>query len=69
MTAYPVSRTPEHGHTKRCLAKSLITSIENWRDDETVSDYSFRMVAQDNTWLHEADEWLAIGEAECICPV
>lgn len=66
---YPTTRAIEEGHSKRCLARILAVSIENWRDDETISDYEFRVNAQRNTWLHEADEWLANGEAECICLV
>jgi len=63
---YPIKRTPEQGHTKRCLAKALITSIENWRD--AYDDHDFRIAAQRNYWLDDADEWLAVGMTECICP-
>ena len=64
---YPIKRTPEQGHTKQCLAKALITSIENWRDAD-IYDHEFRSFAQWNEWLAEADEWLASGLTECICP-
>lgn len=65
---YPIKRTPEQGHTKRCLAKAMITSIENWRDAEGINDHDFRSFAQRNWNLAEADEWLTSGMTECICP-
>ena len=64
---YPIKRTPEQGHTKHCLAKALIDSIENWRDAD-IDDHEFRTSAQRNDWLADADEWLAIGMTVCICP-
>lgn len=65
---YPIKRTPERGHTKQCLAKALITSIENWRDAWDINDHDFRISAQRNEWLAEADEWLETGMTVCICP-
>lgn len=65
---YPIKRTPEQGHTKRCLAKALITSIENWKDAYDIDDHDFRIAAQRNVALEEADEWLAVGMTECVCP-
>lgn len=63
-----MARTPEQGHTKRCLANALICAVENIRDDEGQSDTDFRLAAQDNIFLREADGYLADGIATCLCP-
>ncbi len=34
-------RTPEQGHTKRCMANAMISAIENARDAEGFSDFDF----------------------------
>lgn len=78
---FPIKRTPEQGHTAQCQAKALITCIENARD-ALVSDYAsypkvkglrgahydFRILAQDNYFLTEVDNFMAEGVMECICP-
>lgn len=66
--SYPIHRTPEQGHTKRCLAKALIAAIENLRDDSG-SDVDFRIAVQDNVPLEWADSYLTEGVTECLCPV
>jgi hypothetical protein len=78
MDNYPVKRTPEQGHTARCLAKALIAAIENYRDDVVgdaermgkpwIADYDFRLRAQENGFLWVADGYLEEGLTECICP-
>lgn len=60
-------RTPEQGHTKKCLAASLICVIQNERDDEHISDVGFVLDAQDN-FLYLAFEYLNEGTKTCICP-
>lgn len=70
--SYPVTRTPEEGHTAACLAKAIIAAVENVRDanaDMDGGDRYFRLSAQDNYFLVIADEYLADGMTECICPV
>ena len=64
---YPVTRTPEEGHSRKCLAKAMIAAIENLRDSST-SDIEFRIDSQNNTALIWADSYLANGDTECICP-
>lgn len=74
--SFPVKRTPEQGHTAPCMAKALISAIENARDlaiseahgNEDTAQYDFRSMAQDNVPLLWADTYLAEGVAECICP-
>jgi hypothetical protein len=76
---YPVTRTPEEGHSAACLAKAIIAAVENYRDavvgDATrlgrpeLADFDFRIEAQRNGFLVEADSYLAGGLTECICPV
>lgn len=76
-----MTRTPEEGHTFQCLAKTMIAVIENHRDHladamtyqfapitQSAADYDFRLWAQDNIALHTADEYLADGTSDCICP-
>jgi len=65
---YPVTRTPEQGHTAPCLAKAMVAAIENARDQMGPGVYLFRIWAQDNTALQWADEYLATGTTQCICP-
>jgi hypothetical protein len=59
----------EEGHTKACLASSMIAAIENWRDAEGVTDHDFRLMAQDNTFLETADDYLNVSQlSDCKCP-
>ena len=60
-------RTAEQGHTRKCLAKTMIAAIENARDAYS-SDYDFRVWAQINGALEDADNYLADGTSDCICP-
>ena len=64
---FEIKRTPEDGHTPECFAKAMITSIENWRDIEGIGIAGFRQEAQRNTFMLEADEFLAHGMIECLC--
>ena len=74
--SFPVKRTPEQGHTAPCMAKALISAIENARDlavneahgKDGTAQYDFRSMVQDNVPLTWADSYLAEGIAECICP-
>lgn len=74
-------RTPEEGHTVRCLASAMIAAIENRRDeliDATThrfypitpvqADFDFRIWSQDNGAMHDADGYLADGTMSCTCP-
>jgi len=72
-----MARTPEEGHTYKCLAKTMIAVIENERDyltdlksryPDSTLDFDFRVWAQDNNALHVADGYLKDGTSECICP-
>ena len=75
-----MARTPEEGHTPKCLAQAMICAIENYRDevirvmgdeggnDSSLAQFDFRIWAQNNDALHWADEYLADGTATCICP-
>jgi hypothetical protein len=57
----------EEGHTKACLASAIIAAVENWRDDEDVTDFGFALEAQSN-FLHTATEYLDSELADCLCP-
>jgi hypothetical protein len=65
---FKIKRTPEQGHTRACLAKAIVTSVQGWVEADDITDFDFRSAAQDNAFLTEADEWLASGTVECICP-
>jgi len=43
---YEIKRTPEQGHTRACLAKAMITAIENLRDMDEVRDAWLRRHSQ-----------------------
>ena len=81
------TRTPEQGHTARCLAAAMIAAVENWRDyvtqeaapplfgrrhgalaDPEDTVVPFRLWAQDNGALTEAESYLADGTMTCTCP-
>ena len=54
-------------HSKRCLAASIITAVENIRDREDGDDHSFRIAVQNNEMLNEADSYLTDGTMPCSC--
>ncbi len=60
-------RTPEQGHTKRCMANAMISAIENARDAEGFSDFDFAIWSQDNRAMWDARENLADGTSVCTC--
>lgn len=59
-------RTPEQGHTKKCLASAMISYVQNLRDDENLTDIGFQLTAQDGV-VHPAYDYLADGLQGCIC--
>jgi hypothetical protein len=61
------ARPEEWLHERKCLAYAIICSVENNRDVEGISDHDFRLCAQDNLFLAEADEFLRTGALECQC--
>lgn len=68
MHGYEVHRTPEQGHTRRCLAKALIAAVENLRDTDAMTDLDFRVQVQEGVPLQWADMYLNEGITECLCP-
>lgn len=64
----PMPRPTEHLHSKKCLATAILCAVENWRDAEGMTDHEFRLMAQDNDFLHTADEYLNTGTCTCTCP-
>ena len=68
MNNYPVTRTPEQGHTAGCLAKALICAVQNMRDANGSDDHEMRLMAQNNTMLVWADKYLAERLTQCYCP-
>lgn len=54
-------------HSKRCLAESLISAVQNMRDDKDVTDHDFRIIVQDNDLLPIADDYLRSGLQTCTC--
>lgn len=72
---YP-TRPIEWLHSVQCQAKAVIAAVENLRDaqaqdnpeDSTRGALDFRISLQDNVPLQWADEYLASGTAQCICP-
>lgn len=75
---YPIIRTPEQGHTRKCLASAMICAIENQRDVdcergegpvfEAGLDHEFRLSMQKNDALNLADYYLNEGMVSCKCP-
>lgn len=65
--SFAIKRTPEQGHDKACLAKTMQIAIQGWIDAPDVDAHDFRSYAQDNGPLSDADEWLTVGAVECIC--
>jgi hypothetical protein len=61
-------RTPEQGHTKACLAKTMIAVIENMRDDPNYTDVGYAIDAGGTYIYHLAFDYLQDGTANCICP-
>jgi hypothetical protein len=62
-------RDPNLGHTKRCLAATIIRVVSELRDmpDDVESDIGFALDMQDNPTF-AAYEWLKDGTQECVCP-
>lgn len=64
-----MTRTNEQGHTKKCLARTMISVIENMRDDTNYTDVGFAIDAQTPGYVYNlAFEYLNDGIAECHCP-
>lgn len=60
-------RPPEWMHERRCLARAIISAVENLRDSDAFTDLGFRLQMQDNHALTEADDYLNTGMVDCIC--
>lgn len=62
-----IPRPAEHLHEAACLARALISAIENLRDQDNMDSLTFRQAAQDNTFLATADGYLNDGLQSCTC--
>ena len=56
-------------HNKRCLAKAVISAIENKRDLEGVTSQEFRGWVQNGSSLIWAEWYLDEGTVTCTCEV
>ena len=56
-------------HSRKCLAQALISAVENFRDEQGMTDFDFRILAQENRFLVAADDYLATGLQTCTCHV
>jgi hypothetical protein len=54
-------------HSKKCLAEAIISAVQNLRDNKQVDDLAFRLAAQANEFLPEADAYLNDGLQTCTC--
>jgi hypothetical protein len=54
-------------HSKRCLAEAIISAVQNIRDNQSIDDLAFRLAAQANEFLPEADDYLNTGLQTCTC--
>ena len=54
-------------HSKRCLAEAIISAVQNIRDNRQIDDLAFRLAAQRNEFLPEADGYLNDGLQTCTC--
>lgn len=54
-------------HEKRCFANALICAVENYRDNEDISQFTFAISAQDGAFNQEAQSYLETGLADCTC--
>jgi hypothetical protein len=61
------SRPAEHMHDRKCAVSATISVLENWRDDNSVTDSEVIFALQDNVW-YIAREYLQTGGAICQCP-
>jgi hypothetical protein len=52
-------------HTKKCLARAIIAAVENARD--ALDTFDFRIYAQENRFLADADGYLADALMDCVC--
>lgn len=67
MSAFPIKRTPEQGHTRACHARVMMLCLMGWVQAPDVTDYEYRGYVQDNGAMHEADDLLRDGNVECLC--
>jgi hypothetical protein len=67
MSAFPIKRTPEQGHTRQCHARVMMLCLMGWTQDDSITDYEYRTYVQDNGAMHEADDLLRDGNVECLC--
>jgi hypothetical protein len=54
-------------HRKRCLAEAIISAVQNLRDNPQIDSHAFRIAAQNNEFLPEADDYLNTGLQTCTC--
>lgn len=54
-------------HSKKCLAEAIISAVQNLRDNGQVDSLAFRLAAQANEFLPEADAYLNDGLQTCTC--
>lgn len=70
-----MARSPEQGHTPKCLAHAMICAIENARDsayedargNADMAQFTFRVLMQENVGLVWADSYLSDGTVTCLC--
>jgi hypothetical protein len=55
------------GHTKQCYAEALISAVQNFRDNEEMTDFDFRVRVQDGSLKEEAQGYLNDGLQTCTC--
>lgn len=53
-------------HSKQCLAAAIIAAVENLRDAAD-SSFDFRIAAQEDAFIIEADGYLSDGTMTCTC--
>lgn len=58
----------EEGHTKACLASSMISAVQNARDAEDFTDHEFALWAQRGGPIDDAHMYLRDGLSDCQCP-
>lgn len=54
-------------HRRHCLAEAIISAVQNVRDESGMSDFDFRILAQENRFLPMADDYLETRLQTCTC--
>lgn len=58
----------EEGHSKACLANATLSAVQNFRDDEGITEFDFSIWLQEGGPKYTALGYLSDGLSDCLCP-